>query len=489
MPQPVQTSLRPAVRAVATVEPAGGSRRSAAGPSRSLLTAGVALLAMLVLLLGGAPARAADAPRYAPLDAPGPALTVARADLDRGLVCSPGLDGATEQPVLLVPGTTLTPEVDFSWNYERSLRALGRAVCTVELPGNAMGDVQTAAEHVVDAIRTMHRRSGQRVDVVGHSQGGMIGRWALRFWPDLRPIVDDLVGLAPSNHGTTLAPALCAVECAPAFWQQRDTAAFVAALNSGAETFAGVDYTSVFTALDEVVVPNQDATTGSSALRTGAGRRSNLLVQDLCPLHVTDHLLLGTADPVGYALTVDALTHPGPADPGRIDRAAVCAQTLAPGVDGTEFPANLARLTAVVAQQVLQAPKVAREPELRCYVTATCPAPAAGATAGVPAATARRPSRVTLRVRRSGARGVRVAVRVAGNAAGRVVVRIAPRGSRGRTTTRTLRVARSRTTTRVVPVPRSVASRRLVVTVRYAGDGAHRPASARATVARPAGGR
>ncbi len=35
--------------------------------------------------------------------------------------------------------------------------------------------------------------------MVTHSQGGMIGRWATRFWPDTRQMVDDIVGLAPST--------------------------------------------------------------------------------------------------------------------------------------------------------------------------------------------------------------------------------------------------------------------------------------------------
>ena len=30
----------------------------------------------------------------------------------------------------------------------------------------------------------------------------MIPRWALRFWPDTRVMVDHVVGLSPSNHGT-----------------------------------------------------------------------------------------------------------------------------------------------------------------------------------------------------------------------------------------------------------------------------------------------
>lgn len=71
----------------------------------------------------------------------------------------------------------------------------------------------------------------------------MIGRCALRWWPDTRSLVDDLVGLAPSNHGTETAEPACMDSCVPAYHQQRSVAAFIAALSSLQETFASVDYT------------------------------------------------------------------------------------------------------------------------------------------------------------------------------------------------------------------------------------------------------
>jgi triacylglycerol esterase/lipase EstA (alpha/beta hydrolase family) len=58
-------------------------------------------------------------------------------------------------------------------------------------------------EHLVHAIRTVHRHTGKKIAMLGHSQGGMNPRWALRFWPGTRRMVDDLIGMAPSNHGTT----------------------------------------------------------------------------------------------------------------------------------------------------------------------------------------------------------------------------------------------------------------------------------------------
>jgi hypothetical protein len=62
--------------------------------------------------------------------------------------------------VLLVPGTTLTAEENFSWNDERAFRSAGRPYCTVTLPHHAMSDIQVSAEYVVAAIRRCTSAAG-----------------------------------------------------------------------------------------------------------------------------------------------------------------------------------------------------------------------------------------------------------------------------------------------------------------------------------------
>lgn len=296
--------------------------------------------------------------------ATGPALDVPVATLDAALSCSDGIADAQRDPILLIPGTTLTP-AEFDWNYARAFAAKGWPYCTVTLPDHGMGDIQVAAEYVVHAIRTVSAEAGRKVDLVGHSQGGMIPRWALKYWPDTRADVADLVGLAPSNHGTLVAQAVCAPGCAPSFWQQRTGSAFLTALNSGPETWPGIDYTNVYTALDEVVTPNFDDN-GSSSLHTGGGRISNVGLQQVCLAHVADHLTTGTADAPAFALVVDALTHAGPADPARL-AAGVCAQPVMPYVDPVTLPVNAANLATTVATQVALYPHVPAEPALKNY--------------------------------------------------------------------------------------------------------------------------
>jgi hypothetical protein len=312
----------------------------------------------------------AQAVEYAPLDARGPALGVPVAELDAALACSGPLAGAERNPILLVPGTNLDPGPNFSWNYVRAFTAMAWPHCTVTLPRHGMGDIQVAAEYVVHAIRAMADESGLRVDVVGFSQGGVLPRWALRFWPDTRDLVGDLVGLAPSNHGTLATDYLCFSSCPPSYHQQASTSAFVAALNSGTETFAGIDYTVAYTHYDEVVTPNSNDM-GSSSLRGGEGAIANIALQDVCSLNLAEHLAVGSYDPVAYALTIDALTHPGPASPARIDPA-VCAQLFQPGVDPTTFAADYAAYLADVARAYEESEFTTAEPPLACYVTASC---------------------------------------------------------------------------------------------------------------------
>jgi pimeloyl-ACP methyl ester carboxylesterase len=328
------------------------------------------LVVLCVALAVLAVAATAHAAEFAPANAPGPVLSVAKGDLRAAVSCEPGVGEAKRQPVLLVPGTTLTPDVEYSWNWEPALRQLGIPFCTVELPAAAMGDIQVAAQYVIYAVRLMHQLSGRRVDVIGHSQGGMIGRWALRFWPGLRDRVDDLIGLAPSNHGTLDAVGVCAAACPPAFWQQRSDSRFTAALNSQRETFKPVDYTVIYTHLDEVVIPNSDDS-GSSALHGGGAEIANVALQDVCPADTSEHLAIGTYDDVAYELAVDALTHPGPADPARIP-ASACETPLMPGVDPSTFATDYANEGAFIATAVASSPEVSSEPPLACYATATC---------------------------------------------------------------------------------------------------------------------
>jgi hypothetical protein len=338
---------------------------------------------MLAAMLLAAPSALAGTPAYAPLNQPGPPLTVPMSLLKASLYCEPSVAHAKVTPVLLNPATGVTAAENYSWNWEPALKKLGIPWCAYTAPNDTLNDIQTSGEYLVYAIRTVYALAGRKIDVMGHSQGGMSMRWPLRFWPDTRAMVRSVVGFSGSNHGTTmLTTAQCSLlGCPPADWQQTYQSPFIQALNSDAETFAGISYTEIWTHTDEVVEPNGSAATASAALHTGAGRITNVPTQQICPLDVYEHLTIGTVDPVAYAIAVNALTHSAPANLSAISKS-VCDQATMPGVNPADLDSYLQILAAApgllsvelgpLATTVSGAPVLHAEPRPACYVYAAC---------------------------------------------------------------------------------------------------------------------
>jgi triacylglycerol lipase len=259
--------------------------------------------------------------------------------------------------VLLVHGTGATGPLNWGWNYAKVLPTLGYDVCMVNLPDRALDDIQVASEYVVYAVRNIAQRSGHKVDVMGHSQGGLEPRWALKWWPDTQQLVDDWVMLASPNHGTVVADYPPSGLCTEACYQMSTHSKFIAALNAGDETPGDVSYTSLYSQTDELVQPV------TTAPLDGA---SNVMIQDLCPGRPLEHAAMA-ADAVTYALVIDAFTHLGPADPARINRN-VCSQGTFPGVDVLSGFGIF--LNEVLSARSNPYHPVAGEPPLKPYVTA-----------------------------------------------------------------------------------------------------------------------
>lgn len=341
--------------------------------SRLLLTA-IALVAVFG-------ARGAEADRCANVRVPQSAL---RASFQ----CNMDLRQAQRSPVLLVPGTTLTPEENFSWNYVPALEALGWPVCTVELPEHTLGDIQRAAEYIEYAIREAFRLSRHKVQIIGFSQGGMAPRWTLRFSADTRRKVEDMISLSGSHHGAIGADLLCGpfatpdpdgvIGCEAGLWQQGTSSAFITALNADYETVPQVDYTSIYTLADDVLTSN-GTPDPTSALAEEGNNVVNIRLQDVCPGNVANHRAIGTYDPVGYAIALDALTHPGPADLERIlggmapGSSPVCNETVMPGVDPAALAADLDAYDLAVALALDNGKHLTEEPALVCNARASQP--------------------------------------------------------------------------------------------------------------------
>ena len=242
--------------------------------------------------------------------------------LDAALDCRAAVDGSGRaEPVLLVHGTGVTRERNWSVGYWPALHDAGFEVCWVQLPDGSFNDIQISAEYVARAVEVMHQASDDDVDIVGHSQGGLTPRWAIKYFPAGR-WVDDYVGFATPNHGTGSVSRSTEQRgrCFEACWQMRPNSEFLAALNDGDETPGDVSYTSLYTGIDEVVTP-------SATARLEGG--TNVRLQDICPGRPVEHALMAV-DALTWELTIDALTHDGPADPARIPDG-TCLRITLPG--------------------------------------------------------------------------------------------------------------------------------------------------------------
>lgn len=319
-------------------------------------------LVIAALLAAGMPARA---------QAPGPALPEPAATLQAALHCPPNLGRSPLGPVLLVPGTGLSGPENWDWSYRPALEAEGFAVCTVDMAEYGMGDIQVSAGRIVHAVRTMHAATGQKVALIGYSQGGLDIRWALKYWPDIRPMVSDVIGLAPAHHGADSAAAICqaAGACAASIWQMVPGSRLIRAVNAGGETIAGIDYTNIYSRDDGVVVPPA----ARSSLKPAPGASAaNIEVQSLCPASRLAHIGF-PADGAVYALVRDALLRPGAGDAARVS-SSVCG-TFVPGVTAATAEAKAAELTNLATARIFAAPPLTAEPPLAAYAAGDAPAP------------------------------------------------------------------------------------------------------------------
>lgn len=254
-----------------------------------------------------------------------PPLETPLAQLDAAIDCR-GFHHPDQEPVLLIHGTGTYGAEQWDWNYRPWLEGMGFDVCTVTYPDRGLGDQQIAAEYVVHAVRQISAASGQKVGLIGHSQGASMPRWAIKWWPDIQPLIDDFVQLAAPNQGTLLgSPAgVLPLPMPAALFQFAPDSQFVMALNRGDETPGDIDYSSIYTLFDELVQPQFPASVSELEAGQNNPRVANILLQDVCPGRLVDHVTIGLTDSLAATLALDALRHPGPADPTRAGGSALC---------------------------------------------------------------------------------------------------------------------------------------------------------------------
>ncbi|MEU7720076.1 esterase/lipase family protein [Streptomyces tibetensis] len=225
------------------------------------------------------------------------------------------------RPVVLVHGT-LGNSVDNWLGLAPYLQVRGYCVFSLDygqLDGvpffHGLGPAEKSAGQLKDFVDKVLAATGaDETDVVGHSQGGMMPRYYLKFLGGAAE-VHALVGIAPSNHGTDLngfthllpyfpGAADLLSKNTPALADQVTGSAFLAKLNAGGDTVPGVRYTVIATRYDEVVTPWRSQYLSGPDVH-------NVLLQDLCPLDLSEHVAAGLLDRVVFHEVANAL------DPGR----------------------------------------------------------------------------------------------------------------------------------------------------------------------------
>ncbi len=239
--------------------------------------------------------------------------------------CQP--TAAHPYPVILVHGTLAN--MNDNWQAASPILAnhgycvfafnYGGSSPTADFQGT--GDIAASAQQLATFVNQVLAATGAaKVDLVGHSQGGMMPRYYINFLGGAAKVAT-FVALAPSNYGTTLdgltqlglqlgiiMPINSALSTVcTACVEQEEGSAFLKTLNA-TPTVPGVNYTVIESRDDEVVTPY------TNAFLPAAPNVTNITVNKQCILDSSDHLEIA-ADPVAMADMLNALD---PAQPVRV---------------------------------------------------------------------------------------------------------------------------------------------------------------------------
>jgi triacylglycerol lipase len=215
-------------------------------------------------------------------------------------------------PVLLVPGyggSTSALEV-----LGARLRAAGRDVTVVRLPGDGTGELRDQAEVLDRAVRDRLEAGAPSVDVVGYSAGGVVARlWAADEGG--AAVARRIVTLGAPHHGTSVAAlgaSLLPGRCPTACRELVPNSDLLTELNTD-ETPDGPLWVSLWTTQDQIVTPPESASLDGAL---------NIPVQSVCADARVEHGQLPT-DRLVQSLVLTALapappTIPTPADCTRL---------------------------------------------------------------------------------------------------------------------------------------------------------------------------
>ncbi|KAG0252220.1 hypothetical protein BG011_007114 [Mortierella polycephala] len=208
------------------------------------------------------------------------------------------------RPVIMVHGTVLNID---SWSTFAPV-LIKQGYCVFALTYGkykntpimgGLAPIEDSAQELSDfANNILERMNVTQVDIVGHSQGGILARYWIKYLDGAGKVYRH-VGISAINHGTTLSgitvfakalgiftpsqPLFDAI--APSLFQMVDTSEFMAKLNAGGDTAPGVIHSNIVTKYDEIVTPYENCyQNGPNVV--------NALLQKNCMLSLNEHLTM-----------------------------------------------------------------------------------------------------------------------------------------------------------------------------------------------------
>lgn len=239
--------------------------------------------------------------------------------------CRPS--AAHPTPVVLVPGTfanfganfvAIAPTLKnagycvYALNYGMNWLSLGR-IGGLDHVADSAGELKTFVNRVLSST------GATKVDIVGHSQGGMMPNYYIKRLGGAAK-VRTLVGIAPSNHGTTLSGivtlgvnmnllgfvnSIMLGIGTPGLYEQEAGSPFQQTLFGDGDTVSGPRYVVIETKHDEVVTPYTNAFLSGPNV-------TNILLQDQCPDDPVGHVGIFLDSPT----IQNVLNQLGPNTPG-----------------------------------------------------------------------------------------------------------------------------------------------------------------------------
>ncbi|MFC7304479.1 esterase/lipase family protein [Streptomyces monticola] len=289
-----------------------------------------------------APAAAVAGPAGKPADEPfGDKVAAAKKFETKNLPgvndwsCKPS--AAHPRPLVLVHGTFDAGRVwgETAKDYKKAGYCVfsldyGKSGGLLSLVVGGIDSVAKSAKELAVFVDGVLQATGKKqVDIVGHSQGGMMPRQYMKFEGG-KDKVRTLVGISPSSHGTgnsdfqesliesnpdlegllesvkgmtdIIVGPIVDIPC-PACNDQRMGSPFMKKLNAGGDTLPGVDYTVIATKKDSVVTRPKDQFLKPTE---PSHKVKNILLQDVCPDNDARHPN-SVSDPVATRLALNAL--------------------------------------------------------------------------------------------------------------------------------------------------------------------------------------